>query len=100
MAHQIVRINDYNTQVELFVDGVSCGIFPTEKRANIFLAENIEPVTLDIETTSNTDVVDMPQMTIPVEASSTSDIASQKNDEVNIKRRGRPRKAGNKDGRI
>lgn len=75
--NEVRSASSENASVELFIDGKSMGIFPTNKRAQIFLAN-----------LSNSNIVN-----------SASSGVSQKNDETNVpKRRGRPKKADN-DGR-
>lgn len=100
MSHKIVRTNDFNCEVELFVDGKSEGIFPTEKKALMYLEKNSEDVTMTVSD-SAMQVIDSVTTTVSeVPASPTSDIASQKTDEVKPKRRGRPKRAGNDRTRV
>lgn len=88
MNIDIKRTNAENSEVELFVDGISKGIFSTEKKAKMYFT-NLNSVT----TIGNGETVPFPQ-----EASSASDVASQKIGETTVvKKRGRPRKAGNND---
>lgn len=77
---EIKNTNNFNAEVELFVDGTSKGLFPTKKKAEQFLQK-------DVATISNSD-------TLVIETEQ-SGIVSQKNDEPPVKRRGRPRKADN-----
>ena len=79
--NEIRSASQDNASVELFIDGKSFGIFPTTKRAQIFLQNNV----YNSSSSANMSI--------------DSSGVSQKNDEPTvIKRRGRPKKADN-DGR-
>lgn len=71
---EIKSASEENASVELFIDGKSMGIFPTAKRANIFVANSSNAIIVNTERSG----------------------VSQKNDEPTLnKRRGRPKKADN-----
>jgi len=76
---EIKSASTEDARVELFIDGKSMGIFPTKKRAEMFVANSSNAIIVNSECSG----------------------VSQKNDEpTKIKRRGRQKKADNERGKL
>ena len=82
------RVSDKDLSVKMFVDGKLIGIFPTEKRGRLFYegSRDINGKRISVKDTTVKQIIE--EKAIP-----TSGTASQKNDEPQIKRRGRKRLA-------